>query len=88
MGIEWTPVKLYCMSDFLIDSLEITFNLVMVIHAGDQSDEEGDFWQTLPCRQLTEPFGGYISLFHSGRACALIKAVGKFFFWRRFFKAW
>ncbi len=37
------------------------------------------------CHQLTESFGGNILLFHSGRACAHIKAVGKFFFWRRFF---
>ncbi len=56
------------------------------MHVGDQSDDDVDFWQTLPCRQLTEPFGGYILLFHSGRACAHIKAVGKFFFWRRFLR--
>ncbi len=60
-------------------------NPVLVIHVGDQQDEEREFWQMLLCRQFTEPLGGKILLFHSGRACAHIKAVGKFFFWRRFF---
>ncbi len=63
-------------------------NPLLVIHVGDQSDAEGDFWQTLPCRQFTEPFGGtFCYLTRVGRAPTL-RPSGNFSFGDVFFKAW
>ncbi len=42
------------MPDFLIVSLKITFNL-LVIHVGDQSDEEEDFGKRFLAVNLTNP---------------------------------
>ncbi len=53
----------------------------MIIHIGDQSDEGGEFWQTLPSSELNETFGSCILLFRSVR-----NSLGKFFFRGRFLR--
>ncbi len=51
------------------------------MHIGDQSDQGGEFWQTLPSSEFTETLGSCILLFRSVR-----KSLGNFFFRGRFLR--